>query len=212
VRKTLALLLVLSLVGAVGCGDDETSSSPRSTTTVSSANRPRRSVLDAVETWVVDHRDTVFSGFDGKFAGACEEGVLNVLCAIPRENLGVRAIVSVGVASSDWGVDVLLQRGDQGWMAVDDWKWNLDSAELGPPFSPMTAIAKWWVTTDPTAVFVRACEEIDTAVTDQKLVCAKLESGSDEVRRYRTGPPPSVDAHQVEVRYQQDHSWVVADG
>jgi hypothetical protein len=211
VRKTLSLLLVLSLAGfAAGCGDDDPSGTPASTTATTSPTRPQRSVLDATEEWVAEQRDTVFPGFEGEFAGTCEEGVLDVLCAIPREDLGVRAIVSVGVASSDWGADVLLERGDEGWTAIDTWTWDLESPEPGPPFSPMTAIAEWWATTDPSAVFVSRCEDVDAAVTEQQLVCAELESGGDEVRQYRTGAPPKVDTYQLELRYQPDHSWTVA--
>jgi hypothetical protein len=204
VRKVMTLLLVLSLAAAAACGDDEPSSSRSSTTT-----GPQRSVLEAVEVWVVEHRDTVFPGFDGEFAGACDEGVLNVLCTIPREDLGIRTIVGVGAASSDWGADLLLQRGDEGWTAVDFWAWDLESDALGPPFSALTAIAEWWSTIDPNAVFVRNCDDIN-APTAQELVCAVLESDGDEVRQYRTGRPPTIDAHQVEVHHQPDHSWVVA--
>lgn len=207
-RRTLALLIVLSLAVA-GCGDDETSSSESSATTATSTTQPQRSELDAVRAWVAEHRDTVFPGFEGEFVGPCEEGALEVLCTVPREDLGVRSIVGVGVASSDWGGELLVQRGDEGWAAVDFWAWDLESDALGPPFSPLTAIAEWWSTIDPNAVFVRDCDEIGAPTMGEELVCAVLESGGDEVRQYRTGRPPAVDEHQVEVRYQPDHRWTV---
>lgn len=206
-HKTSALLVVLGLALANGCGDDESPSSG-SASTATSTTRPQRSELEAIEQWVVAHRDTEFPGFDGEFAGPCEDGVLDVLCTIPREDLGVRKIVGVGVASSDWGADLLLQRDDAGWAAVESWSWDLESAALGPPFSPMTAIAEWWSTIDPGVVFVQDCSEV-AGPTTQDVVCAVLESGGDEVRRYRTGSPPTVDAHQLELRHQSDHSWVV---
>lgn len=214
------LVALIALLAA--CGDDD---SATSTTTASSAattegttsttgtststTGAERSQQEAVAAWLEDNRDDVFSGFDGEFAGPCADGQIEVLCTIDREDLGVRAIVGVGVASSDWGADLLLEQGDGGWTVVEHWAWDLESDEPGPPFSPLTALAEWWATTDPDAVLVADCDDIDPSITDQRLVCAELVSANDDVRRYRTGAPPGVDEHEVEVRYEADHTWSV---
>ena len=198
-----------------GCGGGEepaaTTAGAASTTTTDAATTTtaQRSEREAVEAWLVEHRSEVFAGYEGELVGECTDGLLEGLCTIPREDLGVRKIEAVGVAASDWGADLLLERGEGGWAVVDVWAWDLESGEAGPPFSPLTALAGWWSTTAPGVTFVRECEQADPADIDQELVCAELVEADDETRTYRTGPPPAVDEHVVELHHQPDHTWTV---
>jgi hypothetical protein len=204
-------LVAVALVLA-GCGDDEPTSSTATTSTTSSSTTAavvERSDAEAIESWAAEHRDEVFPGFEGELAGPCREGLQDVLCTIPREDLGPRRITAIGVAASDWGADLLLERADERWTVVDVWRWDLESGAVGPPFSPLTALAEWWSTTEPGTVLVRECEQIDPATMDQELVCAVLVESDDETRTYRTGPPPDVDEHEVELRHEPDDTWAV---
>jgi hypothetical protein len=202
--------LALALLAVAGCGDDDAAGPTTSTTSAATATTEvGASVDDAIASWVAARRAEVFPGFAGAYVGPCREGVLDVVCSIDREDLGVRRIVGVGVAASDWGADVLLERGTAGWRAVEHWTWDLEGGEPGPPFSPLTALAEWWATTDPGVTFIRDCAEVDPSITGQRFVCAELVEAQDEVRTYVTGPPQDVHELEVVLRHNQDHTWTV---
>jgi len=193
-------VLAASVLLLAACGDDD-AEEPAATSTTTAP----RTQEQAIEAWVSSDRDEQFPGFDGPYAGPCSDTSTEVLCTIPRDDLGSRSIVGIGVAASDWGADLLLVEGDDGWEVVASWGWDLESDAFGPPFSALTAIAEWWAEEDPAVTFVRDCTEPDPAITDQTFVCAELVDAGDDRLTYRT------DGHELVLDLQADQSWAVSE-
>lgn len=207
--------LLVAALWAAACGDDEEAATTSTTTTSTTPPTTTDTTVpatqdDAIAAWVEADRDDQFPGFEGPYVGPCGGDQRDALCTIPREDLGSRAIVGIGVAASDWGADLLLVEGDAGWEVVASWGWDLESDALGPPFSPLTAIAEWWASEDPSATFVRECDQPDPSITDQRLVCAELLDVADDRLTYRTGPVPGAEGREVVLELRPDESWSIA--
>lgn len=190
------------------------------------------SPVAAVEHWLEGAREDVFPGATGPYLGECPTdapGFTVGLCSRLTEDLGNVQLHLVGAYATDWGADLLLERGADGWAVTDVSPWpELGTPSFGTPWSPLTAIAAWW-TRDAVpnlterfgegAVHLRSCDdarEVADAATGQPLVCSVLvDTGltGDGARQrvYRSGlvdAPPSV---RVSVTEQPDHTWLVSE-
>ena len=186
----------------------------------------------AIRHWLEQSRDEVFPGFAGPFIGECPvdaPGVTVGLCSRLVEDLGTVQIHLVGVYATDWGADVLVEGGSEGWTVIDEAPWpELGTPSFGPPWSPLTAIAAWW-SDDAVpsaaerfgehAVHLRSCaeaREVADAPTEQPLLCSTIDesqrtSEGMRVRTYLSGLLDASPAVRIAVTEQPDHVWLVTD-
>lgn len=182
--------------------------------------------------WLEEARDDLFPVADGPFLGECPHdapGLTVGLCSRLIEDLGAVQIHLVGVYATDWGADVLLERGADGWTVIDESPWpELGSPSFGPPWSPTTAIAAWWSRdAAPSAterfgehaVHLRSCaeaREVADAPTGQPLLCSSLVESrmtgdGARQRAYLSGRVDAPPAARIAVTEQPDHTWLVTD-
>lgn len=186
----------------------------------------------AVGLWLEESRDDVFPGADGPYLGECpsdSSGATVGLCSRLTEDLGNVQIHLVGAYATDWGADVLLERGADGWTVIDVSPWpELGSPSFGPPWSPSTAIAAWWshdavpsVTErfGERAVHLRSCteaREVADAPTGQPLLCSAVTESrrtgdGARLRIYLSGLVDAPPVVRLAVTEQPDHTWFVTD-
>lgn len=182
----------------------------------------------AIGRWLETARDDVFPGAEGPYLGECPTdapGFTVGLCSRLTEDLGDGQIHLVGAYATDWGADVLLERGVDGWRVIDVAPWpQLGTVHFGPPWSPVTAIAAWW-SQDAVpnvserfgagAVHLRSCAEardVADADTGQPLLCSTLvEQPGAHQRVYTTGLVDAPAALRITVTEQPDHTWSVTE-
>lgn len=216
------LLATVGAVAAVGAVVALTRGGEGDTTVRADAPaRVTATPTDAIATWLVDHRDTVFPGATGGYLGTCPTdapGFTVGLCSSLTEDLGDVQLHLVGAYATDWGADLLLERTANAWSvtAVSPWP-ELGTRYDGSPWSPITAVTGWWYDRAAErygagAVHLHRCADaLGAADTGQPLLCSTVVATSDEQRIYDSGlagAPPDV---RITVLAQPDHTWTVTD-
>lgn len=222
-RGVLVLAVVaLAAIGVVAIGERWTADDGASVTAIATV-----SPATAIDRWLVEAREDVFPGAPGAYLGACPAdtpGFTVGLCSRLSEDLGTLQIHAVGVYATDWGADVLLERGANGWAVIDVSPWpQLGSLYFGPPWSPMTAIGAWWsdgAVPSATerfgagAVHLRSCTEATEVAdvgTGQPLLCSALVEERNGARVYESGLADRPFTVRLVVTEQPRHAWRVTD-
>jgi hypothetical protein len=174
-----------------------------------------------IGTWLVEHRQLLFPGYDEPYVGRCPVGgggPAEGLCSAPFEDLGDLQIHQVGVVATNWGADILLERTAAGWWVVDWSAWPMpETPGFRPVWSPQSSIAAWWegraeAAYGSGAVHVHGCAqalEVAGSGTGQPILCSSLVEDRGMQRIYASGlAGEPADVHLLVTR-GADHRWTV---
>lgn len=211
---TFALAVALSGGGAPATVDLDT------TATISQPHA-------AISAWLDDQGDVAFgeAGAGAAYLGECRDDApagTTGLCSRLVDDLGDTQVHIVGVAASDIGVDVLLeQTGDGRWRvaAVAPWPAPGDStAYAGAPWSPTTAITRWWADRAADvygagAVHLPSCEDATPhdANAEPRQLCSTLAEDHGATRVYESGRAGAPADVRITVAERPDRTWQVTE-
>lgn len=186
------------------CGDRSPADQARnssdiwSTTAPSAVTTTRSARIEspgrAIALWLDVNRGHVFTENDDPYRGACpspsQATDYGFLCSSLVEEVGAVDIHQVGAWGTNWGADLLLRNGNEGWEVIDGQGWPEPERNYGPPWSPLTAITRWWLDTaekryGPGALHIGVCAGVTP--TDQPLLCSALVDSDPEARTYSSG-------------------------
>lgn len=169
----------------------------------------------AIAEWLKAHRRHAFAGNDQPYVGACPSDWRPdpFLCSSSLEELAPLWIYTVGVNGTNWGGDLLLRGTAEGWEVLAASGWPEPEQNHGPPWSPVTAITKWWSEGRAEQAYgrdvfhLRRCDEAIQA--RHPILCSQLRKAEPSRRVYASGLRNEDPDVYLLVEEQSSHQWLV---